>query len=65
MGWTAPATGVDATLGEKVLDIAVAQGEPKVEPDRMLDDRGRKPVTGVGQGAHHAPYRAMVPTATA
>jgi len=36
--------GIDAALGEEVLDIAIAQGEPEVEPDRVLDDRGRKPV---------------------
>jgi len=56
--------GVDATLGEQVLDIAIAQGEPKVEPNRMLDDRGRKPVTGVGWAAHDAAYPAMFLTAT-
>ena len=33
---------------EQVLDIAVAQGEPEIESDRMLDDRGREAVTSVG-----------------
>ncbi len=30
----------DATLSEKVLDIAKAQGEPMVQPDGMADDFG-------------------------
>ena len=46
--WAATDRGVDATLGEEVLDIAVAQGEPEVSPDRMLDDRGQEAVTDVG-----------------
>ena len=38
---------VDAAFREEILDIAVAQGEPEIEPDRMLDDRGRKSVADV------------------
>ncbi len=47
--------GFDAALGEQVLDIAVAQGEPKIEPDRVLDDFGREAVTGESYGAQEAP----------
>ena len=28
-----------ATLGQQFLDIAVAQGEAEIEPDRVLDER--------------------------
>jgi hypothetical protein len=32
-------TGISATLGQQFLDIAVAQGEAEIEPDRVLDER--------------------------
>ena len=37
----------DATLGEKVLDIAKAQSEPMVEPNGVADDLGRKAVASI------------------
>ena len=37
---------------EEILNIAVAQGEAKIQPNRMLDDRGRKPVTTVRELDH-------------
>ena len=43
----------DATLSEKVLDIAKAQSEPMVQPDGMADDLGWKAVTPV-QGFHRS-----------
>jgi hypothetical protein len=36
---------VEPSLGEKILDVSVAEREPQVDPDRMLDDKRRKPVT--------------------
>lgn len=41
-----------AALGQEILDIPVAQGKPKVEPDSAPNDVGRKSVTGVGDGLH-------------
>jgi hypothetical protein len=35
---------VQPALGEKILDIPVAQREAQVEPDRVLDDNRRKAV---------------------
>ena len=32
---------VDTTLGEHVLDVAVAQSEAEIEPDGLLDDDAR------------------------
>ena len=29
---------LQASLGQKLLDVAVAQGEPEIKPDRVLDD---------------------------
>ena len=43
---------VDAPFGKQVLDIAIAQCEPEIEPDGMLDDCGWKPVTGVRNRVH-------------
>ena len=37
----------DATLSEKVLDIAKAQSEPMVQPDGMADDVGWKAVAAI------------------
>jgi hypothetical protein len=43
---------VHASLSEHVLDIAEAQSEPRVEPNRMTDDLGRKTVTFERQLTH-------------
>jgi hypothetical protein len=40
----------DSPVGEQVLDVAVAEIETMVEPDRVLNDRGRKPVPLVDSG---------------
>jgi hypothetical protein len=32
---------VEPSFGEQFLDIAGAQGEPEIKPDRVLDDLGR------------------------
>ena len=33
---------VDPTLGQQFLDVAVAQGEAEIQPDRVLDDLRRE-----------------------
>jgi hypothetical protein len=38
---------IDATLGEHILDVAVAQSEAEIEPDGLLDDDARKAVATV------------------
>ena len=35
-------TDLDATFGEQLLDITVAEGEAMVQPDGVSDDLGRK-----------------------
>jgi len=36
---------IDVTLGQNTLDVTERQRESGVEPDRMLDDLGRKAMT--------------------
>jgi hypothetical protein len=43
---------VHATLGEEVLNVAIAQGKAKVEPHCVPDDGRRKLVTGIGNRGH-------------
>ena len=45
---------VEPPLGEEFLDVAIAQGEAQIEPDRMLDDRRRKAVAAIGDLDHRA-----------
>src|ERR1700737_1256373 len=54
---------VEPALGQEFLDIAVAQGEAEIEPDRVLDDLGREPMAAIaGQGhADILPYSAHPP----
>jgi len=46
---------VKPTLGQQFLDIAIAQGEAQIEPDRMLDDHRRKAVAAVGYFSRDPP----------
>jgi len=43
---------LQAALGEKFLNVAVAQGEPEIKPDRVLDDRRREAMPSVGELIH-------------
>ena len=38
---------IDAARGEHILDVTVAQSEPKIEPDGLLDDDARKAVASI------------------
>jgi hypothetical protein len=51
---------VESALGQQLLDIAVAQREPKIEPDRVLDDLGREPMAAIAEQGHAdiLPYSA-------
>jgi hypothetical protein len=37
----------DPTLSQQILDVAEAEREPKIEPNRVLDDLGREAITVV------------------
>src|SRR3954454_23587498 len=43
---------LQASLGQKLLDVAVAQGEPQIKPDRVLDDRRREAMSAIGALIH-------------
>src|SRR5947207_8620494 len=43
---------LQASLGQKLLDVAVAQGEPEIKPDRVLDDRRREAMSSIGRLIH-------------
>jgi hypothetical protein len=53
---------IEPAIGEKLLDIAVAQGEPEVQPDGVLDDdRGK----AAGSLARPARYPDNLPSPNA
>ena len=37
----------DPTLSQQILDVVEAQREPNIEPDRVLDDFGRKAIAAI------------------
>src|SRR6266404_8490955 len=43
---------LQAALGEKFLNVAVAQGKPEIKPDSVLDDRRREAMPSVGELIH-------------
>src|SRR4030081_2767085 len=43
---------LQAALGEEFLNVAVAQCEPEIKPDRVLDDRRREAMPSVGELIH-------------
>ena len=40
---------VEPSVGQQFLDIAVAQGEAEIKPDRVLDDLGREAMAAVAE----------------
>jgi hypothetical protein len=54
---------IDATLGEHILDIAVAQTEAEIEPNGLLNDDARKAMAVVGKLVHKRTlYGSPVPS---
>src|ERR1700757_1014811 len=45
---------VEPALGEQFLHVAVAQREAEIEPDRALDDLGRKTMAAIAERSHAA-----------
>ena len=52
---------VEATLGKQLLDIAIAQGEAKVQPHGVLDDDRRKTMPAIGDQGHARSLRRTPP----
>src|SRR5215510_10793842 len=40
---------VELAFGQQFLDIAIAQGETEIEPDRMLDELGREAMAAIAE----------------
>jgi hypothetical protein len=43
---------VEPSFGQELLDIAIAQSEAEIEPDRVLDDLGREAMAAVAERSH-------------
>jgi hypothetical protein len=48
----------DPTFRQQIFDVAKAQGEPKIEPDRLMNDLRREPISVVADFLHRPGYRA-------
>src|SRR5271170_3312490 len=48
----------DAPFGQQVFDVSETQSEPEIEPDRLVNDLGRKTVPRVADFGHRRSYRA-------
>jgi hypothetical protein len=42
----------NSALSEQVFDVAQAQREPEIEPNRLLNDLGREAVAGLADFRH-------------
>ena len=47
---------VEPSFGQGLLDIAIAQSEPQIEPDRVLDDLRREAMAEVAERSHATSY---------
>jgi hypothetical protein len=43
---------IEPTLSEQFLHVSVAQREAEIEPDRVLNDLGRKAMTAIRKRSH-------------
>ena len=46
----------DPALRQQIFDVAEAQREPEIEPDRVLDDLGRKAIAAIADFDHREWY---------
>src|SRR5271166_565588 len=51
-------------LGEQVFDVAEAEREPEVQPNRLVNDLRREPVARVADFLHPLGYRASIAPAS-
>jgi hypothetical protein len=50
----------DAALREQILDVTKAEREPEIEPNRLMYDLGREPISGVADFPHSLGYSAYL-----
>ena len=51
----------NSAVREPILDVTKAECEPEIEPDRLIDDLRREPISRVAD-LPHAPWLARLPT---
>src|ERR1700686_2401897 len=42
----------NSALGEQVLDVTKAKRKPEIEPDRLVNDLRREPISGIADFRH-------------
>src|SRR5271170_2541619 len=50
----------DLPLGEQILNVTKAECEPEIEPNRLMYDLGREPISGVADFPHTLGYCAYI-----
>jgi hypothetical protein len=50
----------DPALGQQILDVAKAEGEPEIKPDRVVNDLSREPISRVAD-LPHTPWVSRLP----
>jgi hypothetical protein len=55
---------IEPAFSEELFHVAVAQCEPQIKPDRVLDDRRREAMPSVGELIHAGAYPAGSPALT-
>jgi hypothetical protein len=51
----------DPTLGQQILDVTKADGEPEIEPDRVINDFRREPISRIADFSY-TPWLARLST---
>ena len=54
----------DAAFRQQIFDVAQAQGEPEIEPDRLMNDLRWEPISTVADFLHPLGYRPARATAS-
>src|SRR5258708_40111689 len=50
----------DPALRKQILDVTKAEREPEIEPNRLINDLWREPISGVADFPHTLGYSAYV-----
>ena len=53
-----------SALGQQILDVAKTEREPEIQPDRLVNNLGQEPVSGVADFLHPLGYSATGRTAS-
>ena len=50
----------NTALGKQILDVTKAEREPEIEPNRLMYNLWREPISGVADSPHTLGYSAYV-----